>query len=86
MKASRTCREPKAQGRPNSLKPLGGLLMWQQGWAHMPDVCRASYPGQASGTPAGTGRPTELHPGPSGGGLVREAGGKKGEAGSQAAS
>lgn len=33
MKASRTCRETKAQRRPNSLKPLGRLLMWEQGWA-----------------------------------------------------
>lgn len=33
MKASRTSGGTKAQRRPNSLKPLEGLLTWEQGWA-----------------------------------------------------
>lgn len=49
-------------------------------WPHGPDVCRASCAGQAPRMPSGAGRPTELCPGPSRGGLVKE-GGRKEEAG-----
>jgi len=41
-------------------------------------VFRASWPIWGSGTPKGAGRQTELCPGPSGGGLVREGGGYRG--------